>query len=458
MDRLQALWFGSRTPVSRKAYIGTGLSLMVVRYLLDNVLILLAGGQWVDPLYYLSPALEIRFDLIHISQEVPEAWLLLALGLTALPFIWIGVSMSVRRARDAGWPGWVGLLFFAPFVNFLVIILLSFAPTVEREEAPPVRAKIDGPMLVPLLSAALATVGIAVVLTLLSVHVLGQYGSALFVGTPFVMGVAASRIVNAHGYRGLRASMIASTVCVLVAGGALTLFALEGLICLTMASPLAFGLTLLGAVVGDSMAQTPGAQAGSTRNLVVALPLLAAIPALAPEAPPVHPVTTSVEINAPPEVVWENVIRFEPLPEPEHWLFKAGIAAPLRARIDGEGVGAVRHCEFSTGAFVEPITVWDPPHHLAFDVTSHPPSMRELGIWPVVHAPHVESAMASQRGEFRLTELPGGRTLLQGTTWYRLDMTPQAYWTLYADAVVHQIHHRVLNHIANLSERARPTP
>ena len=81
-----------------------------------------------------------------------------------------------------------------------------------------------------------------------------------------------------------------------------------------------------------------GAQAGATRNLVGALPLLAAIPALAPEDPPVHPVTTSVEINAPPEVVWENVIRFEPLPEPEHWLFKAGIAAPLRARIEGDGV------------------------------------------------------------------------------------------------------------------------
>ena len=81
--------------------------------------------------------------------------------------------------------------------------------------------------------------------------------------------------------------------------------------------------------------------------------------------------------------------------------------------------------------------------------------MREMGIWPVVHAPHIESAMASQRGEFRLTALPGGRTLLEGTTWYRLEMTPQVYWTLYADAVVHQIHHRVLSHIANLSERKR---
>jgi uncharacterized membrane protein YhaH (DUF805 family) len=453
MGDVLSLWFGPQTPVNRKAYAASGIGLMAVRYVLDNLLILLAGGAWVHPLHYLSPALKIRFDIVHLQQDQTGSWLFFALGLSAIPFIWIGVSMSIRRARDAGWPGWVGLLFFAPFLNFLMITCLAFAASVEPSHEKPTPTKIDGPLLVPVLSAALATLGVAVLLTLLSVHVLGEYGSALFIGTPFVMGVIAARVVNAQGYRGLRTSMVASTICVIVAGGALVLFALEGIICLTMAAPLAFGLTLLGAIVGDSMSRGPLTETSSTRSLVIALPLLAALPALTPSQPPVHPVTTSLEINAPPEVVWENVIRFEPLPEPEHWLFKAGIAAPLRARIEGEGVGAVRHCEFTTGAFVEPITVWDPPRHLAFDVTSHPPSMREMGIWPVVHAPHIESAMASQRGEFRLTPLPGGRTLLEGTTWYRLDMAPQVYWTLYSDAVVHQIHHRVLSHIANLSER-----
>ena len=458
MPRLLSLWFGSKTPVNRSQYVATGVGLMALRYVLDNALILLAGGAWVDPIHYLSPALQIRFDIVHLTKNDTHSWLLMALAFTALPFIWIGVSMSVRRARDAGWPGWIGLFFFTPFVNFLTIACLAVAPSAAREEPNRPQSGLDGPLLVPLLSAAIVTVGVAVLLTLLSVYVLGEYGSALFVGTPFVIGFVASRVVNSHGYRGLKVSMLASAISVVAAGGALLLFAMEGMICLTMAAPLAFGLTLVGAVVGDAIAQTTPAHAGSTRTLVVALPLLAALPAITPTEPPVHPVTTSLEIDAPPEVVWKNVISFETLPEPEHWLFKAGIAAPLRARIEGTGVGAVRHCEFTTGAFVEPITVWDPPHHLAFDVTSHPPSMREMGIWPVVHAPHVESAMASQRGEFRLTELDDGRTLLQGTTWYRLDMAPQAYWTLYADAVVHQIHERVLQHIANLSERDEPTP
>ena len=44
--------------------------------------------------------------------------------------------------------------------------------------------------------------------------------------------------------------------------------------------------------------------------------------------------------------------------------------------IEGEGVGAVRHCVFSTGAFVEPITIWNEPRHLRFDVTAMPEPMR----------------------------------------------------------------------------------
>jgi len=54
-------------------------------------------------------------------------------------------------------------------------------------------------------------------------------------------------------------------------------------------------------------------------------------------------------------------------------------------------------------------------------------------------------------GEFLPTPLPGGRTRLQGTTWYRR-MWPAGYWRLWCDAVVHRIHLRVLRHIKRLAE------
>ena len=87
-------------------------------------------------------------------------------------------------------------------------------------------------------------------------------------------------------------------------------------------------------------------------------------------ARPLREVRTAVEIDAPAESVWSNVIGIAELPPPAEWVFRLGIAYPVRARIHGAGVGAVRTCEFSTGPFVEPITAWDPPRRLAFDVRS----------------------------------------------------------------------------------------
>src|SRR5207247_7940809 len=74
---------------------------------------------------------------------------------------------------------------------------------------------------------------------------------------------------------------------------------------------------------------------------------------------PSHEVVTAVAIDAPPAVVWRHVVTFPELPPPREWLFRAGVAAPLRAQIEGTGVGATRYCDFTTGSFVEPMRVWE---------------------------------------------------------------------------------------------------
>jgi hypothetical protein len=185
--------------------------------------------------------------------------------------------------------------------------------------------------------------------------------------------------------------------------------------------------------------------------VVSALPLLAFGEARL-AAPPVHDVTTAIEIDAPPEAVWPHVIGFSDLPEPPAWQYRLGVAYPMRARIDGAGVGAVRRCEFSTGAFVEPITAWDPPRRLAFDVVQQPPSMTEWSPYHDLKAPHLEGYMTSKGGEFVLQALPGGRTRLVGTTHYTMAIYPDLYWRGYAELLLHGIHTRVLRHIKRLSE------
>src|SRR5258708_12545696 len=54
--------------------------------------------------------------------------------LVSLPFLWIGVAMSVKRLRDACQPLWVVILFFMPFINLVFFIALSFLPPQERAE------------------------------------------------------------------------------------------------------------------------------------------------------------------------------------------------------------------------------------------------------------------------------------------------------------------------------------
>jgi hypothetical protein len=127
----------------------------------------------------------------------------------------------------------------------------------------------------------------------------------------------------------------------------------------------------------------------------------------------------------------------------------------VRATIEGQGIGATRYCEFTTGTFVEPITAWEHPVRLAFDVTDQPPALIELSPYRQVHPPHFAGYLTSKRGEFRLIELPGGRTRLEGRTWYSFAMYPEGYWTLWSDLLIHRIHRRVLEHIKAVSERPR---
>jgi uncharacterized protein YndB with AHSA1/START domain len=186
----------------------------------------------------------------------------------------------------------------------------------------------------------------------------------------------------------------------------------------------------------------------------IALPLMLLFD-LAGPVPALREVRTAVEVDAPREVVWRHVVSFPPLPEARELWFRAGIASPIGATIDGVGVGAIRRCDFTTGPFVEPITAWESPSRLAFDVAAQPLPMTELSPWARVFAPHLERALVSRRGEFRLVELPEGRTRLEGSTWYTLDLDPRFYWTRWSDAVIHAIHRRVLGHVKALSESPR---
>ncbi len=459
--RTLGLWFSLEKRVTRRAYLVTGLCLMAAKYVIEGGLIFAATGK-VWPIYaFFSPIYAIRAEILSPAPD----WLTLVLGLTTLPFLWIGVSMSVRRAVTAGMSAWVGILFLVPIANYFLMVILAALPDRRpaawspaplgpyrrgKMEGPPSGVEIDHPLKSALLGV-LCAVGFGLSMLAFSVYALDIYGFALFFVTPFVMGAMSAYIYNRPTIQPLGATMGVALVSVILTGSAILLFALEGLVCLLMAFPIAGVVVLLGAVAGRAIAmQGPRALTTGSLALLAAAPGAAGVEAAS--EPPLYEVATTIEVAAPPEVVWNHVIGFSELDPPSEWVFATGIAYPMRATIQGAGVGAVRHCEFSTGPFVEPITVWDAPQRLAFDVAAQPPSMREWSPFQGVAPPHLESAILSKRGEFRLIALENGHTRLEGSTWYTLSMYPSLYWKNLSDSLLHMIHSRVLRHVKALSE------
>jgi hypothetical protein len=438
--------FGFAAPVSPRFYGAVGFGGMALKYAGDAAIVALGSGGMLGPVAFLAPVLSARMEAFG---PTPDAFVAASV-LWTLPFAWVGASMSVRRARDAGLPPALGLLFFVPLVNFLVMFGLCALPSRPGRPLVPALSGGESVIRAALLGTA-AGAGIGLFMTLLGVFVFGSYGSSLFVGAPFVMGAVAAFLLNRHAARGWLPNVAVGVLTVAVSAGMLLLFALEGVICVAMAAPLATAMSLLGVLLGRGMALV----GGSRGILASALPLPLA---LFVEPPPahqvVHEVVSTVDIAAPPEVVWANVVGFGgvELPAPPEWFFQLGIAYPMRAHIEGEGVGAVRYCEFSTGPFVEPITAWDAPRRLAFSVSESPPTMHEWSPYAVVHAPHLDGVLLSRRGEFLLTPLPGGGTRLEGHTWYTFAMAPEWWWTLWSDAAIRAIHDRVLEHIRGVSE------
>ena len=406
--------------------------------------------------YWIPLPKAIRF----LSLPEKEAVFLATMVALSLPFIWVGIGLTLRRLRSAGLPTWLVLFFFAPFVNVLFLIMMAVLPPRTLEsglpEGTPLRSWPWLGRVIPdhaVGSAALgvlATSVLGVPLTMFSTQVLTNYGWGLFVATPFVLGLVSVMIYGYHRPRSLGLCLWVSLLSALLAGSMLLAVALEGIICLVMILPLALPLAAFGGFLGYVIQRGSQSRIDTSHAfpaLILALPGLMLVEHVGLPEPPSFEVKTAIEINAPPEAVWEKVVAFSELPDPEDWLFRLGLAYPIRATIHGEGVGAERHCVFSTGSFVEPIEVWDEPRLLKFSVTSNPPPMEEWTPYRTVHPPHLDNFLVSNGGQFLLSALPGGRTQLEGTTWYRHSMWPATYWRLWSDEIIHRIHWRVLWHI-----------
>lgn len=441
--------------ISRLAYGLWGLGLMLLKYAVEYFLVVYNGGVPYGPLTFVLPIHSYRLEAIGGSASWVGGFILI----WSLPFVFLAVWFTIGRALDARVSPWMSLWILCPTINLLFMVSMCFLPRregpvgsiVNWRESETEKEKSDAVLwMTTILLGLLLTTGILVV----SIYMLGDYGASVFFSSPVFLGTVCGYAQTVYGRSpgGWKAVGV-GVAAVLVGAGSLIVVGIEGVVCIVMALPIMVPAAAVGGVIGYLIAQANKSEP-SWMTLMLVLPSAAGAEHFITQ-PVEYQVTSVVEIDATREEVWDTVVAFPEITAPPDLLSRMGVAYPVRARIEGRGVGAVRYCEFSTGPFVEPITVWDQPSHLAFDVVDQPCPLTELSPWEDIHPPHLDGFMQSHHGEFRLIELPEGRTRLEGRTWYSVDMYPQLYWRMWTDSIIHSIHHRVLNHIAEVVESDR---
>ena len=395
----------------------------------------------------------------------PPYWLILLS--VAAAFAIIASFIAARRAAVLGWklPPLLALLIHVPFAGGGLVLWLA-ASGDEQEEESAAPTAVAGRLVVPFILAAFTCAALTwgciyledIGKMPLSLKKTGGYfGLAVFAGLPFATGVSSGVILRRAGGTfgqaiGASMTLIGTVVVILCA------CAMEGIVCVVMAAPLGAILAFLGVTAGFFLARTKAADGTLQSAAWLAIVALVALEGWNPPAALEDSTTTEIVIDAPAARVWAQLHDIRDLPKTKNLLFQFGVAHPIGTVTHGQGVGATRLCQLSTGDMPEIITVWKPGQELRFKVLSTPPSMRELGFFGrTIDSAHLHSAYASLEGGFKLVSLPGGRTRLVGESRYLLNIAPAAYWNLWTKEIVHSVHRRVLEHVKTQAERSPRT-
>ncbi|WP_454887314.1 hypothetical protein [Sphingomonas oryzagri] len=153
----------------------------------------------------------------------------------------------------------------------------------------------------------------------------------------------------------------------------------EGGICIVMASPFFYAGSALGSWLASLSLRK--LRSKSVASCIVILPLVG-LPGPSLVSAPQHDgqVQTVMIIDAPPEAVWKNTVEIPAIrPAERIWTFShdiVGVPRPIGARIEGQGVGAVRHLRWTRGVtFEEVVTGWQQARSLAWNFRFGPKSI-----------------------------------------------------------------------------------
>lgn len=222
--------------LGRVAYALAGLLLFGLKHNLDRVVASAFFGRSWSLFNYVVPP-EHGASLLRLKPG--EMRFYATLLLLAAPFILAGVILTLRRLRSAGLPLLLVVLFFVPVVNLVFFLVLCLVPARDATPSQVHARWLDRAVPESVLGSALAAVGLTLILG----------------GLLVLLGV---------------------------------IFAVEGLLCVLMAGPLAGALALFGGMLGYVVQRRVAPPASPATLVAVALsaPLLMAAEHASPPTSP----------------------------------------------------------------------------------------------------------------------------------------------------------------------------
>src|SRR3984893_7751249 len=339
------LWSSEGT-MDRGPYALIGFIGFAIKHNLDRLVATFVFHRKWDLFNYWIPL----HQAVRITSLAPaDRTFLVSMMVLSLPFIWVGIVLTMRRLRAVALPPWLVVFFFAPYLNLLFFLILCIYPSQSAENpARPPRAQHSRLLerIIPESNWGSAAVALLVTsvlggaATLLSVSVLGVYGWGLFVALPFCLGLFSVLLHGYHQPRNLSSCLVVACLSVALLGGLLLAFAVEGIICLFMAAPIALVLALMGGSIGYVIQQKHWKRAQTQATFTAVLlfvPFIMGTEALKPPESRLLQLSTQIEIDAPPENVWRFLVSFPRAPASN------AMALPRWNRLSdpfhGEGIG-----------------------------------------------------------------------------------------------------------------------
>ncbi len=258
-------------PLDRWPYFWWGSALMAIKYNLDRAIAWLGFQRQWYLWNYIRPH---GFASVQAVPPQDQSFYIILLA-TALPFLAVGIYLTLRRLRSAGLPLALCLLFFLPIINLIFFLTLCVVPSRQTLERASANAGWETWLPRSPGGSALASVFIVgtagVAMTCLSTEVLKNYGWGLFVGEPFAMGLVSVLIYAWPSRRTFPSCLGVAALTTIFVGLCLLAIALEGFICLVMAAPIGLSLALLGGGVGYVIADIHHSSLRPTQTLFILL-------------------------------------------------------------------------------------------------------------------------------------------------------------------------------------------